>query len=559
MPCTFAFRGHQDQCFGLKLLFQPQAFARLTAAQQRSLHTGRGMYRDGPYWWRQVLEMAGVPYHQQAPGLWSVKLTPQLLQRVLPLFTLTTAVAGRRLRFDSYCALHVGTGGAAELQVYERDILQGHTPPPDFSAGGRSRTRQRRGHDPLHVDADPVNAHASGSFRIRNGDLVGRLGYLVGPYQWSAQPPSGGLTALERQMGLQAVPARKVLRYQPEHRQVAMPDSTTSASAVLRNTALWAGGDMSRLVTLLHALTEEKTPQLWGRRRRQMLARAVVVPPQWYAQHLAHFARELPEYAGGDQLAGRVYTTPPWYASTLLRQLQHTLQLAILHSSPWTGLYADTGDSHRRVLQLPSAAMPEWRAPSTVLVVGDVHGSFHALLRNLLHMREQGYMDAEFRLHPAVLLVCLGDYVDYGPYGVEVLWTLLWLQLLNRRQVVLLGGNHEDVGQNQVSGGMPDNFALELKVRFGDAWERMAPLLERFYASLPRALECSVGDFILHFSHGCATPTLAAMKHGPVSADLGEQIAWADIHQKPQQEHSSRGGNVQVYGLKTLAPLLGCR
>lgn len=557
MPCTFAFRGHQDQCFGLKLLFQPQAFARLSAQQQRSLHTGRGMYRHGPYWWRQVLEMAGLPYRQQAPGLWSVTLTPQLLKRVLPLFTLTTAVAGRRLRFDSYCALHLD-GGAAELQVYERDILQGREPPPDFSAGGRSRARQRQGHDPLHVDADPVKAQASGSFRIRNGDLIGRLGYLVGPYQWSTPQPSG-LTRLEQQLGLRTVPSRKVLRFQPPHDAMAMPDGTASASTVLRNTALWAGGDMSRLVTLLHALGEEKTPQLWGRRRRQMLERAVAVPPMWYAQHLAHFARELPEYAGGDQLTRRVHSTAPWYASVLLRQLQHTLQLAILHAAPWSGIYADTGDSHRRVLQLPSAVMPEWRPPRTVLVLGDVHGSFHALLRNLLHMRQQGYLDAEFRLHPAVLLVCLGDYVDYGPYGVEVLWTLLWLQLLNRRQVVLLGGNHEDVGQNQVSGGMPDNFALELRVRFGDAWERMAPLLERFYASLPRALECRVGDYILHFSHGCATPTLAAMKRGPVSSDLGEQIAWADIHQKPQQEHSSRGGNVQVYGLKTLAPLLGCR
>ena len=111
-------------------------------------------------------------------------------------------------------------------------------------------------------------------------------------------------------------------------------------------------------------------------------------------------------------------------------------------------------------------------------MLGDVHGSFHALLRNLCHMRQLGHLDEDFRLHPRVMLVCLGDYVDYGPYGVEVLWTLLWLQLRNRRQVVLLGGNHEDVGQNQVSGGMPDNFALELNVRFSGAWPRMAPLLD---------------------------------------------------------------------------------
>ena len=187
MPCTFAFRGHQDQCFGLKLLFQPAMFSRLSTQQQKSLHTGRGMYRDGPFWWRQVLEMAGIPYGMDGPGLWSVPLSPQLLRRVLPLFTLTTAVAGRRLRFDSYLALHLH-GPTPVLQVYEKDILQGSDLPPDFSAGGRKRLRARYGHDPLHVDADPVQARSRGSFRIRNGDLIGRLGYLVGLYQWSQSP-----------------------------------------------------------------------------------------------------------------------------------------------------------------------------------------------------------------------------------------------------------------------------------------------------------------------------------------------------------------------------------
>jgi hypothetical protein len=316
---------------------------------------------------------------------------------------------------------------------------------------------------------------------------------------------------------------------------------------------------MSRLVTLLHTLAADPPAKLWGRRRRQMLERAVHVPPKWYVTHLAQFARELPEYAGGDQLTGGVHTAKPWYAAPILRSLQDTLQLAILYATPWVDMYEDTGDSHHRILRLPSAAMPEWLPAQTVLVVGDVHGSFHALLRNLCHMRQQGHLRDDFTLQPGIMLVCLGDYVDYGPYGVEVLWTLLWLQLLNRRQVVLLGGNHEDIGQNTVSGGMPDNFALELDVRFDGAWPRMQPLLERFYASLPRALECRLGTTILHFSHGCATPTLHAMKSGPVSSTMGEQIAWADIHQKPQQQASSRGGNVQVYGLGQLGPLLGCR
>ena len=108
--CTLAFRGHQDQCFGVKLLFQQPWYEALRARDKAlvdSLHTGMNMYRDGPYWWRQVLELSQLPYTEVDPHVWSVPLTPQFMRRVLPLFTLTTAVAGRRLRFDSYCCLDV--------------------------------------------------------------------------------------------------------------------------------------------------------------------------------------------------------------------------------------------------------------------------------------------------------------------------------------------------------------------------------------------------------------------------------------------------------------------
>ena len=55
--CVIAFRGHQDQCFGLKLLFDEATFEDLPDKQRRALYTGNGMYEEGPFWWRQVLEL----------------------------------------------------------------------------------------------------------------------------------------------------------------------------------------------------------------------------------------------------------------------------------------------------------------------------------------------------------------------------------------------------------------------------------------------------------------------------------------------------------------------
>ena len=577
MPCTLAFRGHQDQCFGVKLLFQPPVFERLKKARPdliRQLHTGQGMYRDGPYWWRQVLEAAGVPYAAVADGMWRVHLGPQFLRRAMPLFTLTTAVAGRRLRFDSYCTLDVAR---RHLYIYENDILQkAHSTIPDFSAGGRRLTRQTIGIDPLHCDCDPISLKAGGSFRIRNGDLVGRLGYLTRAHPtpaWQPAPPKDAdLIQIEYDLGLESVPFTR-----RRHMHASFPRGGVDVPlqggavkpALLRRSALWGGGGVVRLAKLLHVLAPNNRTRapcrLWQRRRQQVLARACELEPGFFAARMAVFARELMEYAGGDQITARKHLNgkvfdggrPPWYAQALLKDVRDIVTLTWLYSVQWDHVYRDTRDAHHRVMELPSMAMPEWRPPRLVVVLGDVHGSFHALLRNLLHMQRMGYMDSDFRLRPDIMLVGLGDYVDYGPYGMEVLWTLLWLQLLNRRNVVLLGGNHEDVGQNEVVGGMPDNFQIELDKRFHGAWARFKPVAAQLYRTMPRALKCRVGDFELQFSHGCATPVLHAMTEGAISSDLGEQITWADVHQKDQEELSSRGGNIMVYGTDQLAPLLG--
>ncbi|RNE98810.1 putative serine/threonine protein phosphatase-like protein [Trypanosoma rangeli] len=79
------------------------------------------------------------------------------------------------------------------------------------------------------------------------------------------------------------------------------------------------------------------------------------------------------------------------------------------------------------------------RLVAPTFVFGDIHGNFEDLaffLRNVLIFHD-------LQLTPANVL-CLGDYVDRGPYSLECLMLLLSLKISHPSRVILLRGNHED-------------------------------------------------------------------------------------------------------------------
>ena len=570
--CVIGFRGHQDQCFGMKLLFKEAVYQKLSAAQRRALFTGNGMYDEGPFWWRQVLELIGHPARQVGPHLWEVSLNTRFMRKLIPIFTLTTAVAGRRLRHDCFVVLRPAD---MTLQVHEHE-LRPTVDSPDFSAGGRKRIMSTRGFDPLHAWADPVSRMTKSSVRPQ-GDLVGRLGYLcAGPPQclWSPVPldASTGMTPLDVELGGISVreTAGRALPLIDHHELVrrwksrgASRNSETSLRSLLQHERLWAGGGSTNvLLRILRQLQGEghdpSLRALWRQRREKLLNRKGI-STEAFGQRLRMFCRELLEYAGGDQLSRQKHMNGisfdgvicPSYARIMLQELKEVILWYGLNSRRWSEMYQGTHDSHRRILTMKRSQLNQ------IVVMGDIHGSIHSLVRNICSMRQRGLLGADFRLAPGTLLVCLGDYVDYGPYGTEVLWTLLWLHSLNPRSVVLLGGNHEDTFQNTVrGGGSPDNFQIEIDKRFRghSSWRSLVPHLARLYASMPRALILGLPDrgLELQCSHGCISSYL----HQP--RDGGEQIAWADIHQHKENANSVRGGNIHVYGTSLLEKELRC-
>lgn len=126
---------------------------------------------------------------------------------------------------------------------------------------------------------------------------------------------------------------------------------------------------------------------------------------------------------------------------------------------------------------------------STVLFFGDLHGNIHSLMRTLNYLCSQNILDSDFRIiQPDTYLVFLGDYVDRGSYGIEVIYTLMRLRMANHRHVFLVRGNHEDTNLNTHYG-----FADELFERVG-AQESDLRILQQWYTTMPLALFIGVDN-----------------------------------------------------------------
>ncbi|MEX0671750.1 MAG: metallophosphoesterase family protein [Candidatus Babeliales bacterium] len=143
-----------------------------------------------------------------------------------------------------------------------------------------------------------------------------------------------------------------------------------------------------------------------------------------------------------------------------------------------------------------------------VALRGDLHGDVHALMAQLVSLAEMGYLDPQdpFKIiNKKFYMVFLGDYVDRGLYGIEVLYTLLRLKIANPEQVFLIRGNHEDVALN--SAFLEHGFIHELCHKYGiDYYNQRQLTIARMYdlMSVVLYLGCQTGTFTsyLQCCHG---------------------------------------------------------
>ena len=136
---------------------------------------------------------------------------------------------------------------------------------------------------------------------------------------------------------------------------------------------------------------------------------------------------------------------------------------------------------------------------SQVLLQGDLHGDIHSLLAVLGRLQERGLLKGFQITDPRFYMAFLGDYTDRGLYGVEVIYTLLRLQLANPSRVLLIRGNHEDISLVARYG-----FLAEGQAKYGADFD--AAKVVRFHDFLPAAVYLGTGNDMVQLCHGGVEP-----------------------------------------------------
>ncbi|MDR3550132.1 MAG: metallophosphoesterase family protein [Candidatus Babeliales bacterium] len=124
-----------------------------------------------------------------------------------------------------------------------------------------------------------------------------------------------------------------------------------------------------------------------------------------------------------------------------------------------------------------------------VAIRGDLHGDVHSLLAYIEFLQKEGHLDGfNIKDKNKFHMIFLGDYVDRGNYGVEVLYTLMRLKIANPDNVTMVRGNHEDTHMCDNGG-----FGTEFTTKFGNDFDKYHSTI-KMYDFLPVALYLGSGS-----------------------------------------------------------------
>ncbi|HEY3363235.1 MAG TPA: serine/threonine protein phosphatase [Methanosarcina sp.] len=157
-----------------------------------------------------------------------------------------------------------------------------------------------------------------------------------------------------------------------------------------------------------------------------------------------------------------------------------------------------------------------------IMIIGDIHGNLQALEFIIEKKEEMNCKNILF----------LGDYVDRGPQGIEVLITLFRLKLEDPEHIFLLRGNHETVDMNLYYGffeeiGLDQSFLLRIS---------------QTYDKMPIAAVLSGHTFCVHGGINGVGSIDNIRKEEAFS------YLWNDPSKLPGITTSTRGSTVKEFG-----------
>jgi len=191
-------------------------------------------------------------------------------------------------------------------------------------------------------------------------------------------------------------------------------------------------------------------------------------------------------------------------------------------------------------------------AISPLVVVGDIHGQFHDMVTHVLSQqydRPTGTPDKRF--------LFMGDFVDRGPHGVEVLMLLFALKVEFPHMVYMLRGNHEDSQTSRIYG-----FFTEVRDKF-DGDETMWCLFNTVFCSLPLAAKVIAPRRKFMCVHGGLSPLLGDLdevgginrhEYGggsldPTSESIVDGLLWSDPSDEMDDFEQNERGCGYIFGV----------
>jgi protein phosphatase len=175
-------------------------------------------------------------------------------------------------------------------------------------------------------------------------------------------------------------------------------------------------------------------------------------------------------------------------------------------------------------------------------IVGDIHGNIDDLLRIF---EQSGYP-------PDAVYLFLGDYVDRGSFGVEVMTLLFALKCKFPEHIYLLRGNHETQPISQTYGFSAEcqkKFCMILFAEFNFVW-----------TALPIAAVVNASVFCVH---GGLSPSLKKLEEfaklqKPAETLFGvfNDLLWSDPSRKVEEFEASSRGTGYCFGQAALDAFL---
>jgi len=157
-----------------------------------------------------------------------------------------------------------------------------------------------------------------------------------------------------------------------------------------------------------------------------------------------------------------------------------------------------------------------------IMIIGDIHGYLQALNSIIKKRNEIECKNILF----------LGDYVDRGIQGTEVLLRLFQLKIEHLGHIFLLRGNHEDAEMNFHDGFFEEiGFDKEFLLR-----------INRTYAKMPVAAVLSGHTFCVHGGIN-GTGSIDTIKK-----EESIPYLWNDPSKRPGFTPSTRGSDIKKFG-----------